>query len=300
MQFLAWLDALSAPDISAPGAASRRVALTRLGRGVLATLPAAVAIPAATAGPSPRITSVITDALNLVLRVARTQRALLAKGLADGTPPNGEARARFQMAHDYTHDLIVRVENSILLSGDALTPTYAYDFTGNSSATGGGPLNPSSYDDLLVLAQVFADLISRTLVSSLSVLVGYTVFSELFGQLLGTASRLAALVRLTRQERVSTLRPWIIDAEGTAALPDIFTTTTMPYAGEASTIIFGTLDLASMGATAVLPADPARTTSDLTAAFDQPLPLVAATATVPGETLPIAAISQLLAPFEVI
>ncbi|MBC7446910.1 MAG: hypothetical protein H7330_02505 [Hymenobacteraceae bacterium] len=296
MHLLAWLDALGAADLPTASAATRRAALARLSRGALAAVPAALVAPAVAAGPSPRVTSVVTDAFNLILRVARAQRVLLENALAAGTPPAGAPRERFQLVLSYTTNLIERIENSIRLSGDALPPPRTYDFTGNAPS-GGGPLDPASYDDLLVLAQVFADSISRTLLSSLGVLAGNTVFAELSGQLLGTASRLAALVRLTRQERVSAVRPWIVDAEA-STLPAIFTTTTVPYAGEASTRIYSILDLATTGPTAVLPVDPDRTAADLTAAFDQPLPLAEATMTTSAETLPVAAVNQLLAPFE--
>lgn len=299
MQLLAWLDALGATDFSsdsasasaAVGGASRRAALARLGRGALTTVPAALTAFAATAGPPPRVTSVVTDAHNLVLRVAHAQRALLDAGLAAaGLVPAAEV-ARLQAVRDHTHDLIGRLQESVRLSGDAVAPVpLAYDFTGNSGA-GAGPLSPFTfYDDLLVLAQVLADTLSRMLLSSLTVLAGNTVFAGLAGQLLGTTSRLAADVRLLRQPRNPTVQPWIVDGEGPATLPALLVEQVPAYDGEDRTLIFGVLDLASTGTNAVLP-DPVPARAVLTAAFDQPLPITA------DELLPLGSINRLLALF---
>ena len=309
MHLLAWLDALGAADSSADSsadladasaAASRRAALARLGRGALATVPAGLTALAATAGPRPRITSVVTDALNLTLRVAHAQRSLLTGALATGgTPLPGPAEgARLQAVLDHTNDLIARVETSVRLSGDVIvTPPATYDFTGNRGMGGAGPLNPSgSYDDVLVLAQVFADTLSRALLSSFGVLTGNTVFAELAGQLLGTTSRLAADVRLLRQARNPAVQPWVVGAESPATLPALLVEQVPAYDGEDRTVICNILDLASTGVvlpngTSTIVLDPIPPRAVITAAFDQPLPLTQT------ETLPFASLNRLLALF---
>ena len=297
MNLLTWLDALSATGATgAPAgsaASSRRAALARLGRNALAVVPVLASVQAVTAGPPARVSSLTTDALNLVLRVAHLQQALLTAALANAALVPAPDRPRFEAMQPLLTDLIAQLGRSVSVSGDTIELAGNYDFTGNSSAAGGGPFNPlGSYDDLLLLAQIFGDTLSRILLSSLSVLSNNTVFAELVGQVLGTTSRLAADTRLLRQVRNPAVQPWIVEAEN-ATLPPFFIEQVAAYENEDRTVVFNVLDLAKTDTTAVLSAPiPAR--ASITAAFDQPFPLTRA------EALPFAGLNQLLAPFRVI
>lgn len=313
MNLLTWLDALGAvdsadfsgfadADAADSPAASRRAALARLGRGAVAAVPLIGTATGALAGPRPRVTSIVTDAFNLVLRVAYVPRALLTDALATGgTPLNATERDQLQSTKLLLDDLIARLQSTVSLSGDttAALPPRSYDFSGNANAGGGGPLNPiGSSADLLLLTQVLLDTLSRTLISTLPALVINAIFSEMAGQLLGTTSRLAAGVRALRAATGAPVQPWIVDAEGTTALPAIFTTQTTPYAGEDSKIVFGVLDLAAT-VKPVLP-QPLPDGTVLTAAFDQPLALMPAAMGALAEVLPETAVNRLLAPFVVV
>ncbi len=299
MKLLSWLDALSGTADSGTVGASRRAALARLGRAALATAPLLAGAATVTAGPPLRVTSFVTDALNLLLRVAYPQQALLAAALAaGGTPfPDAAARTAFEQQQVLLNNLINRLRTSVGASGDAVEAPRAYDLTGNASTAGGGPLNPrTSYADFLVLAQVFADVLSRTLLSTLPTLGGNTVFAELSGQLLGTTSRLAASARRRRQLMGTAVQPWIVEAEDAATLPPLFTTQTKPYEGENTTLVFSILELTAVDAPMAMPPvyavlNPVPARAVLTAAFDQPLALVA------PESLPQGAVAQLLTPF---
>jgi hypothetical protein len=310
VNLLAWLDAIGRTDAaptdfaSNPAAAStRRAALARLGRAALAATPL-VATTTALAGPPPRVTSVTTDSLNLLLRVAYPQRKLINDALTGGTLSiPGSDRTAFEQHRAFLDDLINRLTLSVRTSGEIVEPVRNYDFTGNASAAGGGPLAPfTSYADFLLLMQVFSDTLSRVALSLLTAIAGSTVFTELAGQILGTASRLAADARLRRQANgVAAVRPWIVETEDPSTLPPLFTTTTKPYEGENSNTVFGgilQLDTPPRvpPATTPLPVlDPVPANPVLTAAFDQPLTLATVNSVV--ETLPQKAVTDILAPF---
>ncbi len=305
MNLLAWLDTLSGVASSsdtdtgtnAADLASRRTALARLGRAAAATLPALTLAGNAVAGP-PRVTSLTTDALNLTLRVALAQKALLTLALdtASTSVPAAE-RPTVETLLTLTTDMVARLGLSVGQSGDPVATPANYDFTGGRSAAGTGPLQPAtSPDDFLGLTQELADLLTRTFISTMPALAGNTVFSELTAQFLGTASRIAATVRLMRQRRgATTANAWITE-EDLAGAPTLFGGV---YEGEASTTVFK-LDLlqnipAAPGNLLItvlpLPLPPRAT---ITEAFDQPLPLDAGSTTVTAEVLPLKKVDALL------
>lgn len=288
MQLLTWLDALGAADSSASAApASRRAALARLGRAALTAVPAAGVVPAV-AGPPARVASITTEFLYLALRVARAQTALLSQALTNNVPPTAD-RTLLELVRDTTLDLAARIE-AISISGDALPPVRQYSFTG--SPTGPGPFDPNSYPDVLLLAQVFADTLSRVLISALGSLANNTAFAELAAQLLGTNSRLAALVRRARQAQVAAVQPWVIKEEEATNLPVVFVEEVPVYGGESSERIFGVLNLAADSTDTGAIFDPLPAVEQRTAAFDQPLLPVGT------EIIPYTAVNQLLERFE--
>ncbi len=306
MQLLAWLDALGAvdsvpvspisptagvPSAAPASAASRRAALAQLGRGALAAIPAVGAAFAATAGPGPRVASIVTDAFNLILRAAYVQQALLAQALARPTlVVPAPDRARLEAIQPILDNLIVQLSGSISLSGDAVEAPAAYDFTGNRNVAGGGPFSPfTSYEDFLLLAQVFGDTLSRTLINGLNTLGGNGLFAELLAQFLGTTSRLAADVRHLRAAIVPGVQPWPVDGDR-STLPPFFLEQVPAYEGEDSAVVYNVLDLTYTGEAAVLP-EPLPARDVLTAAFDQPFPLTQ------SESVPTASLDRLLGQF---
>lgn len=264
MNLLTWLDALGGAAESS-ALASRRAALTRLGRTAALVVPGAALATQAVAGPPTRITSVVTDSLNLVLQVAYAQRALLDQALAAPSSPVPAAnRAQFEAFAAEAADRVTRLVDSVGNSGDVVEQPLPYDF-----ARGGlSPLTSSA--DFLGLLQELTDLLSRTLLSTLGPLTGNQVFTELVAQLLGTTSRTAARVRQLRNAS-----PWITGADAAGA-PALLAAA---YEAEDALVVF---NLNLVGTPAVLP-DPPRTMDVLTQAFDRPLPLAMGT---PAETLP--------------
>jgi hypothetical protein len=278
VNLLAWLDSLSgvaSSDSVAADPASRRLALARLGRAAVATVPALVAATDALAGP-PRVTSITTDALNLVLRVAFAQQALLTRALdASSTSVPAADRSTIETIRTLTTDLITQISLSVSQSGDVLETPRNYDFTGGRSAAGTGPLQPTtSTDDFLGLTQELTDLLSRTLISTLAPVAGSTVFTELITQLTATVSRMAATVRLIRQRRGATAATAWISEEDAAGAPALLAGV---YQGESSAVVFKLDLLQTTSQTPPIPTNvlplPLPPRATITEAFDQPLPL---------------------------
>lgn len=274
-----WLDALS--RAATPGAAPRRAALTQLGRAALATLPALTLATTAVAGP-PRTESFVTDGLNVLLRVALAQQALLTQGLSttNGTSfPSADARTRYETLKALADDSVARLRTGIERSGDVAVVPENYDFSGGRSSAHGGPFEPfgPNYVNFQAVAQALTELFSRTLITVIGPLLGASTFVELVAQLLATNSRMAALIR---RQRSTT--PWITQTD-LAGVPVQLATY---YEGEANTTQFE-LNLTSTGTTGVLPA-PVPATSVLTEAFDEPLTVE------PDETYPVKAVQARL------
>ncbi len=273
MTLFSWLESLAAltPDpLATPaGPASRRGALARLGRGAVAASglgATLLASPNAAAAPQ----SVVTDALNTVLRVAQAQQALLTTALAASATlfPAPADRTTFEQLALAMNDLVGQLRTAITQSGDAAEVPLRYDFSG-AGLTGApaqtGPLQPlTSYADLLTLTQALADLLTRTLVGQLGVVAG-TLFTDLLGQLLPTAARLAALVRRRTTAGASV---WVRGGEND--VPNLFS---LFYADDDNTTIFGI-------PVAITPGLSGRPAALYTESFDEPMTAATARAVV--------------------
>lgn len=255
MNLLFWLDALATP--ASAEAASRRAALSRLGRAAAIAAPTLTVSQRALAGTD----SLITAGLNLWLRVAQLKLTLLDAGLTNLAALPADGRATVQAARGALVELIAGFRAAIERSGDAAEAPRTYDFTGGAGSQA-GPLAPlSSYADFLLLAQTLADLLVRTLIGQLGTLTASGQFADLAAQSLGTTSRIAALLRRRGASLISGPRlPWVEERESTVTLPALM----LSYVSEDTVNQFG---IYLPGVEALK----GRAPETYTAAFDEPL-----------------------------